>query len=46
MLPNTAGHLAGWVSDPQRLRPGVRMPPNPLAPTDLRALLAYLETLR
>ena len=45
-LPNTRGHLAGWIVDPQRLRPGVRMPPNPLAPADLRALVDYLESLR
>jgi len=45
-LPNTRGHLAGWILDPQRIKPGVRMPPNQLAPADLHALLAYLEGLR
>lgn len=45
-LPNTRGHLLGWISDPQRIKPGVRMPPNPLPSADLDALLAYLETLR
>jgi len=45
-LPNTRGHLGGWVSDPQSVKPGVRMPPNPLAPDELRALLDYLETLK
>jgi cytochrome c oxidase subunit II len=45
-LPNTRGHLAGWVLDPQRIRPGVRMPVNPLRPDDLRALLDYLESLK
>jgi cytochrome c oxidase subunit 2 len=45
-LPNTRGHLAGWVVDPQRLKPGVRMPPNQLAPAELHALLGYLESLR
>jgi cytochrome c oxidase subunit 2 len=45
-LPNTRAHLAGWVADPQRIRPGVRMPMNPLPPQDLRALLEYLESLR
>ena len=44
-LPNTRGHLAGWVVDPQQIKPGVRMPPNALAPGDLQALLAYLESL-
>jgi cytochrome c oxidase subunit 2 len=45
-LPNTTGHLAGWIADPQRLKPGVRMPQNPLAPDDFRALLEYLESLK
>jgi cytochrome c oxidase subunit 2 len=45
-LPNTRGHLAGWIVDPQQIKPGVRMPPNALAPGDLQALLAYLESLR
>jgi cytochrome c oxidase subunit 2 len=45
-LPNTRGNLAGWIVDPQRIKPGVRMPPNELAPDDLQALLAYLESLK
>src|SRR5581483_5301132 len=45
-LPNRRGALAGWIADPQRIKPGSRMPPNPLGPGDLRALLAYLEGLR
>jgi cytochrome c oxidase subunit II len=45
-LPNTRGNLAGWIVDPQRIKPGAKMPPNQLDPDDLQALLAYLETLR
>jgi cytochrome c oxidase subunit II len=45
-LPNTRGHLAAWVLDPQRIKPGVRMPPNALSSSDLHALLDYLESLR
>ena len=45
-LPNTREHLADWVRDPQRSKPGNQMPPNPLPSTDIDALLAYLETLR
>ena len=45
-LPNTRGNLAGWILDPQRIKPGNHMPPNQLAPDDLQALLAYLESLR
>jgi len=46
MFPNNRGHLGGWIGDPQSLKPGVFMPPNPLPPDDLQALLAYLETLK
>jgi cytochrome c oxidase subunit 2 len=45
-LPNTLGNLAGWIIDPQKIKPGTRMPPNQLKPADLQALLAYLETLK
>jgi cytochrome c oxidase subunit II len=45
-LPNSRGNLAGWIIDPQKIKPGTRMPPNQLKPADLQALLAYLETLK
>ena len=45
-LPNARGHLAGWILDPQRIKPGSRMPATQLAPADLHALLDYLESLR
>lgn len=45
-LPNTAGALAGWIVDPQRIKPGTRMSPNPLAPDDLQALIVYLRSLQ
>jgi cytochrome c oxidase subunit II len=45
-LPNTRGHLAGWVLDPQRIKPGAGMPPTALEPDELQALLAYLGSLR
>ena len=45
-LPNTRGNLAGWIVDPQKIKPGTRMPPNQLKPADLQAMLAYLETLK
>ena len=46
LLPNTVGHLAGWILDPQGLKPGAEMPANPMSPDDLHALLAYLESLK
>ncbi|HEX6042808.1 cytochrome c oxidase subunit II [Longimicrobium sp.] len=45
-LPNTRGHLAGWVVDPQRIKPGTQMPPNPLPSDELHALLSYLQSLK
>jgi cytochrome c oxidase subunit II len=45
-LPNTIGNLAGWILDPQSVKPGAHMPATSLAPADLHALLAYLEGLR
>jgi cytochrome c oxidase subunit 2 len=44
-LPNTRGHLAGWIVDAPSIKPGVQMPAIGLAPDDLQALLAYMETL-
>jgi len=45
-LENTRGNLAEWVTDPHGIKPGVRMPANPLAPEDLHVLLDYLESLK
>jgi cytochrome c oxidase subunit II len=45
-LPNTPQNLAEWIRDPQHVKPGNQMPPNPLAADDLQALVNYLETLR
>ena len=45
-MPNTRGHLAGWIADPQGIKPGSRMPPQALSGADLQSVLAYLETLK
>jgi cytochrome c oxidase subunit II len=45
-LPNAPGALAGWILDPQRIKPGAHMTPNSLAPDDLQALIAYLRSLQ
>ena len=45
-LPLTRGHLAGWITNSQEIKPGNRMPPVPLSPDDLQALLSYLESLK
>lgn len=45
-LPNTRGNLAGWIVDAQGIKPGNLMPPVELAPDQLQAMLAYLESLK
>ena len=45
-LANTVGGLSGWISDPQSLKPGARMPPTWLSGPQLAALRGYLETLK
>lgn len=45
-LTENRGNLAGWVVDPQHVKPGSLMPNMQLNGQDLQALLAYLETLR
>jgi len=45
-LPNTPGYLAGWIADPQHIKPGSRMPPTGLRDEELQSVLAYLETLK
>jgi len=45
-LPNTRGHLAGWVLDAQSIKPGNHMPPNSIPAGDMQLLLTYLESLK
>jgi len=45
-LQNTREHLASWITDPQKIKPGIRMPMNTYSDDDLNALVAYLETLK
>lgn len=44
-LPNNPGSLAGWIIDPQNIKPGNHMAPNALSGQDLQALISYLESL-
>jgi cytochrome c oxidase subunit 2 len=46
MLHNGPGNLGGWIVDPQRIKPGVLMPPNTLPSDDLKDLVNYLEILK
>jgi cytochrome c oxidase subunit 2 len=46
LLENTRGSIAAWIADPQTLKPGNNMPLVPLASDELRAISAYMESLR
>lgn len=45
-LPNTREHLRNWITDPQKIKPGIRMPMNLYSEEDLDALVSYLESLK
>jgi len=45
-MNNTRANLAGWIVDPQRIKPGVLMPSNALEAADLQALVNYIASLR
>jgi cytochrome c oxidase subunit 2 len=45
-IPNTPDELARWITDTQHVKPGNRMPEVPLSDGEVRAIVAYLRTLR
>jgi cytochrome c oxidase subunit 2 len=45
-LPNTRGNLAGWIENPDRIKPGTKMPAIPLDAGRLQAIVTYLESLK
>ncbi len=46
VLPNARGHLAGWIIDPQHIKPGIRMPMNLVKPDDVDPLVDFLTNLQ
>ena len=46
IISNTPQHLASWIDDPQLIKPGAKMPPQPLSPSETQAIVAYLEGLK
>jgi len=46
VLDNTPENLMKWLTDPQAIKPGNHMPSLRMAEAELRALVAYLETLQ
>jgi cytochrome c oxidase subunit 2 len=45
-LQNTGDHLKQWITDPQAIKPGIRMPMNQYTDDDMQALVTYLESLK
>ena len=43
---NTPENLARWISNPQKFKPGCRMPDLQLKPEEVKALTAYLQELK
>ncbi|HCP62026.1 MAG TPA: cytochrome c oxidase subunit II [Actinobacteria bacterium] len=46
ILRNTPANIAAWLRDPSAVKPGVDMPNLGLSPTEVRELVAYLESLQ
>ena len=45
-IPNTTGHLSGWVIDSQSPKKGNLMPISKMSSKDLKSLLMFLERLK
>jgi cytochrome c oxidase subunit 2 len=45
-VPNNKGNLAGWIADPQNIKPGTHMATIPVKGEDMQPLLEYLEGLQ
>ena len=46
LLQNTPEDLTRWMQNPQAIKPGTYMPNLQLSANDVRALVAYMETLK
>jgi cytochrome c oxidase subunit 2 len=46
LFETTQGSLAAWIADPQALKPGNTMPQVSLSPAELKALAAYMASLK
>jgi cytochrome c oxidase subunit II len=45
-IANTEGNLAGWIANPQAIKPRNMMPRSYLPPEDLHAVVDYLRSLK
>jgi cytochrome c oxidase subunit II len=46
LLPNTVDNVTAWILEPQRLKPGAKMPALGLSPAQARAVATYLTSLK
>jgi len=45
-LPNNKGNLAGWIADPQTIKPGTHMATVAIQSAEMQPLIDYLESLK
>lgn len=45
-IANTPKNMADWIRNSQSIKPGNRMPPQPLSRSDLHAVVTYLQGLK
>jgi cytochrome c oxidase subunit II len=45
-LSNTKGNLAGWIADPQNIKPGTHMATVPIQSAEMQPMIDYLESLK
>ena len=45
-LVNNRENLMSWITDPQAIKPGIRMPMNSFSESDLNALVEYIQSLK
>jgi cytochrome c oxidase subunit 2 len=45
-LDNNEANLVKWITDPHDQKPGALMPPAVISPDDVKAVAAYLESLK
>jgi cytochrome c1 len=46
MFPNDAEHLARWIAEPDKQKPGTLMLNLSLPPDQVTAMVAYLQSLK
>jgi cytochrome c oxidase subunit 2 len=46
VVENTPANLRRWLTDPQKIKPGVKMPDYKFTDAQVRQLTDYFETLR